>query len=448
MGMLGAGFASAALGRGESVVVWNRSADKVAPLVAKGARAAASPADAVRGASRVHMILSDDAAVDATLLQAEPALERGAVIVDHTTCSPEGTARRIAAQALRGRSLLHAPVFMSPQMAHDAKGLILTSGPGWLFSMVRPHLEKMTGEVLYLGERSDLAAGFKLFGNAMIFAVMGGITDVFAMARAMGVQPEHALTLFQKFSPARTIDVRGVKMAKGEFAPSFAATMARKDARLMMELAASGGQSVPVVASVAAALDRAIARGRGEEDCGVIAEELVAPLSEEAARVLMQLSRCHMRTNEMLAGVESGDTTLTDLVMFFDRNVARHEKDEEESVMPRLPAAQKELRDQIAAEHRQHEALINQLGALGERAGRGEDVSKDLARVTQELKYVYHAHMALEDAVLFPAAARGIDPETWKAIAGEVDARRGRTGGGGGGGGGGGRGGGRGRGQG
>lgn len=434
MGMLGAGFASAALGRGEEVVVWNRSPDKTAPLVAKGARAASTPADAVRGASRVHMILSDDAVVDATLEAAEPGLARDTLLVDHTTTSPEGAARRIAKQALLGRSLLHAPVFMSPQMAHDAKGIMLASGPGWLFAQAKPHLEKMTGEVLYLGERSDLAAGFKLFGNAMIFAVLGGVTDVFAMARAMGVAPEHALTLFSKFNPAKTIEIRGAKMAKGDFAPSFTTTMARKDARLMIELAQSGAQPLSVLTGVAAAMDRAIERGRGDADCGVIAEEIVRPLPEETQRVLTQLSRCHMRTNEMLAGVDTGETTIEDLAGFMNRNVARHEKDEEESLLPRMPASRAALGATVKGEHKAHERLIAELSDLAEAAKNGVDVQKDLARIAQELKHMYHAHMALEDALLFPAAAREIDAEGWKQIAAEVDGRRGGGGGGGGGG--------------
>ena len=47
----------------------------------------------------------------------------------------------------------------------------------------------MTGEVWYLGERPDLAAAYKLFGNCMLFAISGGLADVIAMARANGIDP-------------------------------------------------------------------------------------------------------------------------------------------------------------------------------------------------------------------------------------------------------------------
>ena len=66
-GLLGGAFAQAAAQRGDTVTAWNRSADKVAALAPFGVKAAATAADAVRGAVRVHIVLKDDAVVDACL---------------------------------------------------------------------------------------------------------------------------------------------------------------------------------------------------------------------------------------------------------------------------------------------------------------------------------------------------------------------------------------------
>src|SRR3954468_17045157 len=95
-GLLGSAFVEAALGRGDSVTVWNRSPDKAKALEKFGARAAASPADAVRGAERVHLVLKDDAVVEDVITQLRAGLEPDAVIVDHTTTQPELTAERAA----------------------------------------------------------------------------------------------------------------------------------------------------------------------------------------------------------------------------------------------------------------------------------------------------------------------------------------------------------------
>src|SRR5439155_23795852 len=115
----------------------------------------------VAAADRVHLALTDDAAVDAILSEAAAALRHEATVIDHSTTSPVGTKARMARLAESGVRFLHAPVFMSPQMCRDGKGLMLVSGPSDVFEAVRPALARMTGEVWYVSERGDLAAAYK-----------------------------------------------------------------------------------------------------------------------------------------------------------------------------------------------------------------------------------------------------------------------------------------------
>src|SRR5947209_2211666 len=91
-GLLGANFVRALLSRGEHVNVWNRTAEKARALEADGAKAFVDPAEAVRGATELHLSLSDDGAVDEVLERARPGFAKGIVIVDHTTTSATGTA--------------------------------------------------------------------------------------------------------------------------------------------------------------------------------------------------------------------------------------------------------------------------------------------------------------------------------------------------------------------
>src|SRR5262245_27738024 len=94
MGLLGSNFVRAMLRRGERDRVWNRSADKARALIADGAQAFDDPAEAARGAARIHVTLSDDAAVDDVLERARPGFEKGVLLIDHTTTSPAATAER------------------------------------------------------------------------------------------------------------------------------------------------------------------------------------------------------------------------------------------------------------------------------------------------------------------------------------------------------------------
>src|SRR5437867_4550466 len=97
-GRLGSGFAEGLLTRGGvELTVWNRTRSKAEPFASRGARVAESPADAVTGAERVHLVLLDDATVDATVAAIRPALQANAIIIDHTTNSPARTAERARA---------------------------------------------------------------------------------------------------------------------------------------------------------------------------------------------------------------------------------------------------------------------------------------------------------------------------------------------------------------
>lgn len=254
---------------GAAVTVWNRTASKAKALETDGARAAATPAEAVTGADHIHFVLPDDDVVDGILEQIAPALKPGAIVIDHSTTLPEGTKQRFARLADRGVRFLHAPVFMSPQMATDGVGLMLVSGPAAEFDEVRSELEGMTGEVWNLGERPDLAAAYKLFGNCMLFAISGGLADVMSMARANAIDPLDALSVFSKFQAGNIIQFRGPRMARKEVTPpSFEVAMARKDVRLMM--AAAKAEPLVNLPGIAQRMDDVIAKGGGHLDLAAI----------------------------------------------------------------------------------------------------------------------------------------------------------------------------------
>lgn len=272
-GLLGSGMVEAMLRRGDDVVVWNRTESKARDLERFGARVAASGADAVDGADRVHMTLPDDAVVDRVIADFSPRLRRDAVVVDHSTTSPNGTRHRVERLNHAGSRFIHAPVFMAPAMARESTGIMLVAGPAAVFEVARPHLEKMTGDVWYLGEDGQRAAALKIFGNSMLFVITAGVTDVFAMAKGLGIAPADALSVFSRFQVGGVIKSRGEKMSRGDFAASFELTMARKDIRLMLE--AAGDQPLTVLPAIAKRMDDAIANGHGKEDLGAIAAEVV-----------------------------------------------------------------------------------------------------------------------------------------------------------------------------
>jgi 3-hydroxyisobutyrate dehydrogenase len=268
-GMLGSGFVKSLRRQGYDVRVWNRSFDKAKVLENVGARAFADAADAARGADIVHICVRDENAVDAVLDAALPGIAKGTPIVDHTTVSVQSVAPREKRLKDAGYGFLDAPVFMGPPHAENAQGIMLASGSQAVFDAVHDHLAKMTGKVKYFGERIDFAATYKLMGNAMILAVVGGLNDVLTIAEARGMSRAQAYELFSFYHVEGQITGRGKRMAEGDYSPTWTLDMADKDARLMQS--AANGAPLPVIDAVQAALDASIARKLGDRDLGAIA---------------------------------------------------------------------------------------------------------------------------------------------------------------------------------
>ncbi len=269
-GLMGSGFVEALCKRGEDVVVYNRTASKAKALEAFGAHAVADAREAARGRNRIHLMLGDDASVDALLDQIADAIDPGAIVIDHTTVAPHPTVRRFAKMAERNIAFVHAPVFMAPQATRAAGGVMMVAGSQATFERVRGELEKMTGHLWYVGERVDKAATLKLVGNEILFFIAAGLADGYAVGVGGGLTPTETFELFEHFKPAAALESRGRTMAAGNFEPQFELMMARKDVRLMLETAAEGDGKVRVLPAIAARMDELIAAGHGARDLAVL----------------------------------------------------------------------------------------------------------------------------------------------------------------------------------
>lgn len=271
-GLLGAALAEAAAKRGDQVTVWNRTIEKARALERFGIRVATTPGDAARGAERVHLVLKDDAVVDEVVARLRPGIAAGSIIVDHTTTQPARTAARAERLTTEDVAYLHCPVFIGPAAARAGTGTILCSGPRALYDRVRQALGRMAQRVEYLGERPDLAAVYKLCGNAMIIGVSAMAADVFAVAAGGGISPNDAIRIRDILNPP-ILSARAENMVARDFTPSFALTMARKDVRLMLETA--GARPIAGLAAIASRMDALIAQGHGAEDLAVLGVDAV-----------------------------------------------------------------------------------------------------------------------------------------------------------------------------
>jgi 3-hydroxyisobutyrate dehydrogenase len=273
-GLLGTGFVKAMLKRGDEVQVWNRTAAKAKALESFGAKAFEQVADAVKGCNRIHLTLKDDASVDEVLAAAGEGLEKGAVIIDHTTTSKEGAIKRTAYWKEKGCYYQHAPVFMGPPNALESTGYMLVSGDADLVNDLKPELSKMTGKLLHLGDEAGKAAAIKLAGNAFLVCFTFGLRETLAVGKSLGVTVDDLQQLLATWNPGEQVQGRLKRMTSGDHnAPSWELSMARKDTQLFIDAAHNSSIDLTLLPSIAAVMDQWISNGFGNSDWTVVAKD-------------------------------------------------------------------------------------------------------------------------------------------------------------------------------
>src|SRR5438477_12267309 len=153
-GVMGAPMAGHLLAAGHPLTVYNRSKEKTAKLVEKGAVWAATPADVTKRSDVVFSIVGFPSDVRETYLDKNgivPALSKGQIAVDMTT-SPPSLAKEIAAAAAeKGAAVLDAPVSGGQIGAEGAKLTIMVGGEADAYNKVLPLFQKMGKNVTHLG---------------------------------------------------------------------------------------------------------------------------------------------------------------------------------------------------------------------------------------------------------------------------------------------------------
>lgn len=276
MGLLGSNFVKAMRKRGEDVQVWNRTASKAKELEQYGVKAFSNAADAVHGASIVHVALKDDASVNEVLETALPGLMPGTIIIDHTTTSKEGAIQRTKEWKEKGFFYQHAPVFMGPANALEGSGFMLLSGDQDLINKIEPELAKMTGKILHFGPEAGKAAAMKLAGNSFLVCFTAGLRDTLCVANALDVPAEDLFTLFDSWNPGAQLHTRLKRLTSGDYThPSWELNMARKDTGLFLEAAQKKETSLAVLPAIASLMDYWMEKGFDRHDWTVIAKDCI-----------------------------------------------------------------------------------------------------------------------------------------------------------------------------
>lgn len=276
LGSMGLPMASNLLAAGVKLKVFNRTASKAAPLVAKGAVLAGKPGDAVVAGGVVLTMLADDAAVESVVVGEDGLAARlapGGIHLSMSTIAP-ATARRLAHyHTQRGSIYVASPVFGRPDSAAARQLVICTSGPAAPKEKVRPLLEAIGRPIFDYGEEPGAANVVKLAGNFLIAAAVEAMAEAFTMAEQNGIDREKVAEVLGKTLFACPVYQRYGDMvaAKRHTPAGFKLSLGLKDIELVQKTAHEVRVAMPIAALVRERMIAALAHGREHMDWSALA---------------------------------------------------------------------------------------------------------------------------------------------------------------------------------
>jgi 3-hydroxyisobutyrate dehydrogenase-like beta-hydroxyacid dehydrogenase len=221
---------------GHEVAVWSRTPGKQM----EGARSAASPADAARGAEVVWMCVSDTQAVENVLFGpqgVEESLADGMIIADSSTISPSATRKFALRVGARGVRYVDAPMTGSKVAAEGGTLIFIVGGEEAAIESLKPLFAAM-GKVFFRVGETGKGQAAKLAMNLQIALIYEGFAEGLTLAAKLGVPADTLLQLIQaSMVRSGVVDYKAPFVLKRDFTPNFPLRLMHKDIHLALEAA-------------------------------------------------------------------------------------------------------------------------------------------------------------------------------------------------------------------
>ena len=276
IGLMGKPMVLRLLAAGHELTVWNRSPDKLAPVVTKGANAVASPAEVARASEIVMMCVTDQKAAEEVLFSPRGIAEggkSGLLVVDFSSIAPASArdfANRLTAQ---GIGMIDAPVSGGVPGAEKGMLVVMAGGKAEDIERVRPVVMQLAQRFTRMGD-SGAGQVTKLCNQVIVASLFPVLAEAIRLAEAAGVDskllPE---ALRGGFADSLPLQIFGARMAARDFEPPLAASsIALKDLTNAAVVAAQCGVSLPMTEAAMALYRILEAQGRGASDPAVLVE--------------------------------------------------------------------------------------------------------------------------------------------------------------------------------
>ncbi|MFI5448019.1 NAD(P)-dependent oxidoreductase [Polaromonas sp. UC242_47] len=265
-GLMGARQARCVLAAGFALTAWNRSVAKAEALLEHGAVLALTPADAVKAADIVVLMLENGDIVREVLFDsgAAQAMKPGTLVIDMSSIKPAQAREHAAQLAALGLQHLDAPVSGGISAAEAGTLAIMVGGEASAFAQAAPLFAAM-GRATHVGPSG--AGQLAKLANQLIVAInIAGVCEALQLAASGGADPAKVREAIRGgFAESRVLDLHGQRMVARDFTPHARATMQLKDLDNAMEVAGQNGFDAPVASQVRQLFTDLVARV-GETD--------------------------------------------------------------------------------------------------------------------------------------------------------------------------------------
>lgn len=223
-GVMGRWMCQHIIGKGYSATVYNRSQNKLQPLVELGAKAADSPKQVAEQSDIVLAIVGFPKDVREVFLGAEGALagsKPGTVLVDMTTSEPS-LAKEIAdAARAKGVHALDAPVSGGDVGAKNAALSIMIGGEAAVVAAVQPVFEAMGKTIVHQGP-AGAGQHTKMVNQILISSTMVAMCEGLLYAYKAGLDVETVLkSVSVGAAGSKSLDIYGPRLLQRNFEPGF-----------------------------------------------------------------------------------------------------------------------------------------------------------------------------------------------------------------------------------
>ena len=263
LGRMGSLMAGHVLSAGHDLVVWNRTPGRASELVARGAREAEDPAEAVRDAERVVLMLFGPDSVRDVLPQVAGSAPAGALVIDGTTIGPEAAQEFAALVANSGLRYVDAPVAGSIGPAAEGTLGVLVGGARADYDDALPllHLWGAPEKVRHVGP-VGAGSALKLCVNQGLGVMAAGLGESLRLGRELGLDRSALLDVLSMTAYGWFLGQKRPMLEAGDFsATTFSLDLMAKD----LDLAVSAAGELPVTAACLDAARAALGSHAGQD---------------------------------------------------------------------------------------------------------------------------------------------------------------------------------------